>query len=474
MTTASEVAAPISPARAIPSNVVESMSYWWSAGDKESLITQQRILQRLPFFSSSPNAAQPDPSTETNVNDLKSKIVGKISRFELDTPERYLNQFAITPITPVESSRAPPTVVLHGYGAGLIFLLVFYHSAFKAQTVFTDRYTSYSPSVSYQNFQSLGEWAAKHGGSVYALDWLGMGLSARVPFKVHAKREDVEQRVKEAEDFFLDALEEWRIQNRFEKMILVGHSLGAYLSVVYTLRHPNRVSKLILISPVGVPHNPNVTGAAIQQAAAADMAAADSDPDFKTPNDSGSEVDAKRPKSMAQQLESKERVSLRRLLLATLKMAWEAGWSPFQAARSLGPLSPMIAAHYSHRRFKALPSEDIPSLMDYIYHILRAKGSGEYSISHILAPGAYARLPLIDRIDKVTVPTTFVYGDRDWMDSKGGDRSVERMRAAGNHAVRNVVIPDAGHHVYLDNPKAMDELLVEELDKTVPGWKSSP
>ncbi|KAG8841917.1 hypothetical protein FRB96_006640 [Tulasnella sp. 330] len=454
MTTASEVGAPISPARAIPSKVVEYMSYWWSAGDKESLITQQRILQRLPFFSSSPNAAQPDPSTETNVNDLKSNIVGKISRFELDTPERYLNQFAITPITPVESSRAPPpTVVLHGYGAGLIFF--------------------------YQNFQSLGEWAAKHGGSVYALDWLGMGLSARVPFKVHAKREDVEQRVKEAEDFFLDALEEWRIRNRFEKMILVEHSLDsldvfyatcAYLSVVYTLHHPNRVSKLILISPVGVPHNPNVTGAAIQQAAAAD-----SDPDFKTPNDSGYEVDAKRPKSMAQQLESKERVSLRRRLPpATLKMAWEAGWSPFQAARSLGSLSPMIAAHYSHRRFKALPAEDIPSLMDYIYHILLAKGSGEYSISHILAPGAYARLPLIDRIDKVTVPTTFVYGDRDWMDSKGGDKSVERMRAAGNHAVRNVVIPDAGHHVYLDNPKAMDELLVEELNKTVPGWKSSP
>lgn len=60
------------------------------------------------------------------------------------------------------------------------------------------------------------------------------------------------------------------------------------------------------------------------------------------------------------------------------------------------------------------------------------------------------------------------------MDSKGGDESVERMRAAGNHDVRSVVIPDAGHHVYLDNPQAMDALLLEELDKTVPGWEREP
>lgn len=76
------------------------------------------------------------------------------------------------------------------------------------------------------NFQALGDWAAKRGGSVYALDWLGMGLSSRVPFKVKAKKDDTEQRVKEAEDFFLDALEEWREKQGFEKITLVGHSLG--------------------------------------------------------------------------------------------------------------------------------------------------------------------------------------------------------------------------------------------------------
>lgn len=70
----------------------------------------------------------------------------------------------------------------------------------------------------YQNFGALGDWAAKRNASVYALDWLGMGRSARVPFKVNAKREDIKGRVNEAESFFLDALEEWREKMGIEKM----------------------------------------------------------------------------------------------------------------------------------------------------------------------------------------------------------------------------------------------------------------
>lgn len=35
---------------------------------------------------------------------------------------------------------------------------------------------------------------------------------------------------------------------------------------------------------------------------------------------------------------------------------------------------------YSNWRLKALPDEDARSMNDYIYHITRAKGSGEYCI----------------------------------------------------------------------------------------------
>jgi cardiolipin-specific phospholipase len=45
---------------------------------------------------------------------------------------------------------------------------------------------------------------------------------------------------------------------------------------------------------------------------------------------------------------------------------------------------------------------------EYMLNITLAKGSGEYCISHLLAPGAHARMPLVDRIDQLKIPITFV------------------------------------------------------------------
>ena len=87
--------------------------------------------------------------------------------------------------------------------------------------------------------------------------------------------------------------------------------------------------------------------------------------------------------------------------------------------------------------------------------------------AHILAPGAHARLPMVDRIDALKIPVTFVYGDNDWMDPVGGYASVENLRKAGNGQGRMYIVPHSGHHVYLDNPKAVNDLLVKELDRPI-------
>lgn len=61
-----------------------------------------------------------------------------------------------------------------------------------------------------------------------ALDWLGMGLSSRPSPKYFdpIKNEAVEDRVARAEDWFVDSLEAWRHAGGYDKMTLVGHSLG--------------------------------------------------------------------------------------------------------------------------------------------------------------------------------------------------------------------------------------------------------
>jgi cardiolipin-specific phospholipase len=84
-----------------------------------------------------------------------------------------------------------------------------------------------------------------------------MGRSSRTNFKVTAKHIDTRARVEQAESFFTDSLEEWREKMGINKMTLVGHSLGGYLVTAYALKHPQHVSRLVLLSPAGVPANPD-------------------------------------------------------------------------------------------------------------------------------------------------------------------------------------------------------------------------
>ncbi|KAG6903362.1 hypothetical protein C0995_013115 [Termitomyces sp. Mi166 len=406
---------PLPPAREVPAAFAASVRSWWSVGEKQSAISEERLLRRLPFyglqsFTSTPNHGSP--------------VTAYSSRVNLDTPKHFLNTFSMLSTSP-SPNAPPPAVVLHGYGAGLGFF--------------------------YQNFPALAKWAGNRGSSIYALDWLGMGRSARVPFTIKAKRDDISGRVAEAESFFVDSLEEWRQKMGLDKMTLIGHSLGAYFSTAYALKYPTRVNKLILLSPAGVPRDPNYSMPSREVTDTRDTSSTGSaEPATKD------KVDQIREEQKA----GKKQESRTRRLLTYL---WEEGWSPFQVVRSTFVWGPMLIGKYSSRRFMGLSEEDTRDMHEYIMNITLAKGSGEYS--HILAPGAHARLPLVDRISALKIPITFVYGDHDWMDPEGGRQAVENLRQAGNGKGRMYIISHAGHHVYLDNVKAVNDLLVKELDR---------
>lgn len=72
---------------------------------------------------------------------------------------------------------------------------------------------------------------AGEGRPVYALDMLGFGRSSRPTFCRDAK---------DAEDQFVESLEDWRKAEGLEHMILLGHDLGGYVSTAYALKYPNR------------------------------------------------------------------------------------------------------------------------------------------------------------------------------------------------------------------------------------------
>ena len=82
------------------------------------------------------------------------------------------------------ADKRSPLVLLHGFGAGIGFWLL--------------------------NIDALAE-QHEH---VYAIDLLGCGRSSRPGFRAKS--------TEEAEKFFVDALERWRIQSNLDKMILLG------------------------------------------------------------------------------------------------------------------------------------------------------------------------------------------------------------------------------------------------------------
>ena len=66
---------------------------------------------------------------------------------------------------------------------------------------------------------------------VYAFDLLGFGRSSRPKFDSSPKR---------AEEKFVESIEQWRIAVNLDKIILMGHSFGGYLSSCYALKYPQK------------------------------------------------------------------------------------------------------------------------------------------------------------------------------------------------------------------------------------------
>jgi len=267
-------------------------------------------------------------------------------------------------------------------------------------------------------------------GGVYIVDWLGTGLSSRPLFTARS--------VEDAEDFFVRALEEWRKRHKLKKMILLGHSLGGYLSFAYAERYPERVEHLIMASPAGL-----------------------------VPMPAGWEEKVR-----------KKLPSHFHCLLTTVTFAWTHGVTPGSFVRWLGPFGPGFVRKAVTARFGAnspptgrrtgdfaegtSPPKDLEALSEYYYHNLILRGSGENALNKLLLPGAWGLRPLIGRMAgleaKGVTKISFIYGDRDWMDS----RHAVKVKEAHSHMELPVKIVDrAGHQLHMMNPRGFVDVVTQ-------------
>ena len=468
-----------------PLGYKDGFSQWWAGLSPAQ--TEHRVLSFVPYLQKPPTHTQTgsappstnnstmsvDRSADTEAEPVQTNSITDpygprkwhSKLVQLGGKNRFLNEFSVER---TDEDAQNSLVILHGYGAGLGFF--------------------------YKNFEPLSR---RPNWKLYALDLLGMGRSSRPPFRIHAKEK--EDKVREAENWFVDALEEWRIKRGIEKMTLLGHSLGGYMAVCYALKYPGHLNKLILASPVGIPEDPYAVNSEMP------------DPQDSTLQNEFTQDQDETTGATS----SKTPLPPRRQLPKWLTTLWDANISPFSLVRLSGPLGPRLVSGWTSRRFSHLPPDEAQALHDYSYSLFRQRGSGEYALAYILAPGAFARSPLIRRIQGVGrqylgvhasaevdepsaatttsasstsaldgkvretgIPIIFLYGDKDWMDKEGGWNSEDKIRQAKKAAMKEAtgrekelengdaktrIIKNAGHHVYLDGWEEFNRVIGEEM-----------
>lgn len=292
----------------------------------------------------------------------------------LNGEKHYINTIQTINEIAADSELADhPLVLLHGFGGGLGMFI--------------------------KNFDPL----AKHF-KVIALDCLGFGRSSRPRFPMDPQ---------ETENMFVEALEAWRVSMRLEKMILLGHSFGGYLSAAYALRYPSRLEHLILADPWGFPERPPNPGARFPLWA--------------------------------------------RFIVGSFKHI-----SPLAIMRAVGSWGPRLLARVRPdfgRKFQDVLA-DPSAIYQYIFYLNAGRPSAELGFGYLTHPFGYAKMPMIERIPKIDprLPITFIYGRESWMDHSIGEKVKVLCKDA---QVDSYTIPAAGHHVYCDQHAMFNSIVAD-------------
>lgn len=373
-------------------------------------------------------------------------------------------------------------VFLHGYGVGKSFFFL--------------------------NLPQLS--AALPHARLYAVDLMGLGSSARGPSMARCASPA------DAEAYFVSALEGWRAAIGLRSIVLCGHGFGAYVAACYALRHPARVHQLVLASPLGLavppPIDPNTGMPAVQISvkAAAAMAAANGAPAPAADADGGPSPGASRWTVWAARavrwLWSQQQLTLSDLL------------------HFVGPLGPALFRLAVGRRFAQLDGArprvradgssapagiHVAPLVSYLYHANAGACPGQRGLNLLLHPGGvHAYQPLLPRLKaRLAVPCVLALGAEEWAEARHAEEIVAALQGRGDakqvqaespdataaaaaaaaSAVSGalsaasssssssssgaaaslapvdaecVVLPQCGHQLYLENPRAFNALIV--------------
>ncbi|GMM28568.1 carboxylic ester hydrolase [Martiniozyma asiatica (nom. inval.)] len=397
---------------AFPLSFTKSFSHWRS---QDPLASQNELCQSVlsnsiswhskVFKVKNPNSVFPD------INELV--LNGKVKPMNSNTTEIG------TKSSNYKSAKGKHLVFIHGYGAGLGFFL--------------------------KNLQKLAfnnpDW------TIHAIDLPGYGCSGRSKFPSRTPTDDFEF----IERLYTTPLKEWFISSGLDdsNTCVVAHSMGGYLSAVMAINETKDKNNLNDVvnkrNKIQLLDNFNST------CSKSDRHKFWSSIIMLSP---GGIYSKRKPDDVTN-------------LPPWFVWLWNKNVSPFSVVRNLGPLGSKLTSGWTSRRFDIEQFNQVERelMHKYTYDIFNSKASGEYMLNYLLACGAIPRHPLHERIEELnghhlTGRMVFVYGGHDWMDPQGGVICKEKLNKSD---VDVEIIPNAGHHIYLDNFTGFNELVQREL-----------
>lgn len=244
---------------------------------------------------------------------------------------------------------------------------------------------------------------------VHTVDLLGFGRSSRPSLGNDASH---------IEEQMVQSIEAWRSQMQLERFVLLGHSLGGFLSSSYALRYPHRVAHLVLDDPWGFPvYDPG----------------------------------RPRGKRMGHWMAPLQVYFNRFNVLSGLR-----------ASGLLGPFIMQAALSGAHSRFGHVVA-DPTAIPNYVYHCNVRRPTGEEAFRNLSIYFGWTKNPMVHRFLELDpkVPVTFIYGKTTFI-TRSPAEYIKKNRTNGYVDLQ--VFDDCGHNVHMDQPEKFNELVNKVCD----------
>ncbi|KAI5960462.1 uncharacterized protein KGF55_004755 [Candida pseudojiufengensis] len=273
--------------------------------------------------------------------------------------------------------------------------------------------------------------------------------------------------LEDMENFYTGAIDRWRKNLGLEKIdYLIGHSFGAYWCGSYSIKSFDKVSNLILLSPVGLERN----------------IMAITNTDEITNKNERPTLDPTSYKFLSRfPILSRNHI---------LNWYYKIPYLP-RILKFLGPfgvqyyfkmwlsklskINKLIKKHggpqkiFQNSNDLVIGSQkEINLIIEYLYNSITNGTNSDIYVKYLLTPATVSKWPLMDKflnadLNKISFNTFVFYGQYDFMNSEAGEKMIKKLNEKNTSKIKFEYdeIAEGGHNLYIDNPFDTNKKIAE-------------